>query len=770
LTGTIEQAGQPTAIGRRQVGRALPATEADEVLRGAARYVADLRVPGCLDAAFSRSWAAHGLLRGVDARPARELPGVVAAWAAADLPGLPAVPSPPRGAEPAAMRRPALATDRVRFVGDPVAVVVAADRYLAEDGTELVEVDIEPLPPVLDPVAAAADGAPALYPGLSNVVSRRELGRPCADELARCPVVVTSTVRNQRLAPTSMETRGILARPEPSGGLTVWVSHQAPHRLKGSLAGAFGLDPAGVRVIVPAVGGAFGAKSQTYPEYLVVVAAALRLGRPVRWIEDRYEALTAATHGRGQVSTLRLGLDRDGRFRALAAEIWADVGGYPGTGDFIPEMTGWVLSGPYAIGRLHVTTRSVVTTAAPTASYRGAGRPEAAYALERCVDAAAERVGLDPAEIRRRNFIPPDAFPYRSPTGAEYDSGRYASALEAALRAADYPGWRAEQARRRAAGDPRLLGIGIASWVERSGGQRGGSEYARVELAATGRVVARVGTASQGQGHRVTLAQVVAEGLGVEPAAVQVITGDTAEVAQGTGAFGSRTMQVGGNAAYLAAVALRARAVAAAGPLLGVPPGEVELTAAGLHRAGDPGTVITFEELTARVGELAAEEVFAPPQAFPFGAYVAVVEVTRGTGDVTVLRLVAVDDCGVVVNPAVVRGQILGSIAQGLGQALYESASYGADGQPLAGTLLDYPIPTAAEMPPITLVEHVTPNPNVPLGTKGAGESGCIGTPPAVVNAVHDALTGYDRSGLEMPITPAAIWACLQRPADPAER
>ncbi len=762
MTGTIEQAR--SAAGWRQVGRSLPAPDADEVLRGAARYVADLRVPGCLDAAFTRSWTAHGWLRTVDAGPARELPGVLAAWSAADLPDLPAVPSPPRGGEPAAMRRPALATDRVRFVGDPVAVVIGTDRYRAEDGAELVEVDIDPLPPVLDPLAAATADAPTLYTGLSNVVSQRELGEPCADELARCPVVVTSTVRNQRLAATSMEPRGILARPEPSGGLTVWVSHQAPHRLKGALVTAFGLDPDGVRVIVPAVGGAFGAKSQTYPEYLVVVAAALRLGRPVRWIEDRYEALTAATHGRGQVSTLRLGLDPDGRFRALTAEIWADVGGYPGTGGFIPEMTGWLMSGPYAIDRLHVTTRSVVTTAAPTASYRGAGRPEAAYALERCVDAAAERLGLDPAEIRRRNFIPPDAFPYRSPTGAEYDSGRYASALDAALRAADYPGWRAEQARRRAAGHPLLLGIGLASWVERSGGERGGSEYARVELPGTGPVIARVGTASQGQGHRVTLAQVVAEGLGIEPAAVRVVTGDTAEVARGTGAFGSRTMQVGGNAAYLAAVALRARAVAAAAPLFGVPADAVELTADGLHPAGDPVRLITFAELTARVGELAAEEVFAPPQGFPFGAYVAVVEVARRTGDIWVLRLVAVDDCGVVVNPAVVRGQIHGSIAQGLGQALYESASYGPDGQPLAGTLLDYSIPTAAEMPPITLVEHVTPNPNVPLGTKGAGESGCIGTPPAVVNAVSDALTGYDRSGLEMPLTPAAVWTCLQRP------
>lgn len=767
MTGTIEQLASPPGADRRQVGRSLPPPETDAVLRGEARYVADLRIPGCLDAAFARSWAAHGELRRVDAAPARGVDGVVAAWAAADLPDLPAVPGPPRSGPPDPMRRPALATDRVRFVGDPVAVVLATDRYRAEDGVDLVEFEVDPLPAVLDPVAAAAAGAPRLYPGLSNVSSERALGEPCADELARCPVVVQCTVRNQRVAATSMETRGILARPEPGGGLTVWCSHQAPHRLRAALAGAFGLEQAAVRVVVPAVGGAFGAKSQTYPEYLVVVAAALRLGRPVRWIEDRYEALTAATHGRGQVSTLRLGLDPDGRFRALQVEIWADVGAYPGTGDFIPEMTGWLMSGPYAIDRLHVTARSVVTTAAPTASYRGAGRPEAAYALERCVDTAAERLGLDPVELRRRNFVPPEAFPYRSPTGARYDSGRYASALDAALGAADYPGWRAEQHRRRAAGDRRLVGIGVASWVERSGGMSGSSEYARVELTGAGGLLARTGTVSAGQGHRVTLTQVVAEGLGVEPAQVELVAGDTAAVAHGTGAFGSRSMQVGGNAAYLAAVALRQRLVEAAAPLLGVPAAGIELTGRGLHPAGDPDRLLTLAELAARTGELAAEEVFAPPQAFPFGAYVAVVEVDRRTGDITVLRLVAVDDCGVVVNPLIVRGQIRGSIAQGLGQALYEAARYGPDGQPLAATLLDYPLPTAAEIPPITLVEHVTPNPNVPLGTKGTGESGCIGTPPAVVNAVFDALAGYDRDGLEMPLTPAAVWACLQRPAPP---
>ena len=767
MTHTVQRpAGAVT--GWRHVGRSLPRPEDPDLLRGRAAYVADLPVPGCLEAAFVRSWAAHGRLLAVDAGPATDLPGVVAAWSAADLPGLPDVPAPPRGAVPPAMARPALAREKVRFVGEPVAVVLGTDRYAAEDGAEAVTVDLTPLPAVLEARAGAAPDAPRLFDEASNVASRHEVGQPCEAELAASPVVVETWVRNQRLAPLSLEGRAVLAVPEKGGRLTVWCSHQAPHRLRAALARSFGLDPARVRVAVPSVGGAFGAKSQVWAEYLVVVAAALRLGRPVRWVEDRHEAFVAGSHGRGQTTRVRLGLDRDGALRALDAEIWADVGAYPHTGGFIPEMTAWVMSGPYRIPRLHVRSHSVVTTTTPTASYRGAGRPEAAYALERVVDLAAERLGLDPADLRERNLLPPEAFPYRSPTGAVYDSGRYADALHAALDAVDYAGWRREQQRRRDAGERWQVGVGLASWVERSGGQSGSSEYARVEVAPDGRVVARVGTASQGQGHLAPFAQVVAEALEVAPGDVRVLVGDTAQVAEGTGAFGSRSMQVGGNAAYLAARELRVRACAAAATRLGVPAGELTYADGAVH-AGD-GRRLTLAELAGDAGAdgdgragLAAERVFAPPQAFPFGCYAAVVEVDTRTGAVRVLRLVTVDDCGVVVNPAVVRGQILGSVAQGLGQALYEGIGYDPDGNPVTTTLLDYTVPTASEMPDIRDVTLVTPNPNVPLGTKGAGESGCIGTPPAVVNAVHDALRGCDRTGLDMPLTPRAVWEALQR-------
>lgn len=745
------------------VGRRMLRPEDGPLLRGAATFVADIARPGRLDVAFVRSWAAHGRLTAVDAAAALGAPGVVAAFTGADLLDVPDVPPVPRSAQPAEMRRRALATDRVRFVGEPVAMVLAGDRYRAEDGADLVAMEIDPLPAVLDPVAATAADAVRLFDGVGNVAGVREVGEPCEAELAGSPVVVELTVDNQRLAPMSLEARAILAEPDGSG-LRVWCSHQAPHRLRAALARLFGLDPERVRVTVPFVGGAFGAKSQVYAEYLAVVAAALRLGRPVRWVEDRSEAFTAATHGRGQHTSMRLGLDRDGRFRALDADIIADVGGYPHTGDFIPEMTAWVMSGPYRIPAVHVRTRSVVTTKTPTASYRGAGRPEAAYALERLVDTAAARLGMDPAELRRRNFIDESAFPYQSPTGALYDSGRHASALAAALAALDVDRWRAEQRSRRDRGTGPLLGIGLASWVERSGGERGGSEYARVELADDGRLVARVGTATQGQGHQMTLAQVVAEATGVPPEAVDVRVGDTAEVRQGTGAFGSRTMQVGGNAAYLAAQALVGQARAAAAELLGCPADDVVHSAAGFHPRDDESAALTVADVATKHGPLAAEEVFAPPQAFPFGCYAAVVDVDRETGSVTVRRLVAVDDCGVVVNPMVVEGQIVGSIAQGLGQALYEEARFDDDGNPVTTTLLDYAVPTVAEVPDLTLVDHVTPNPHVPLGTKGAGESGAIGAPPAVANAVFDALRDYDTTGLQMPFTAERVWACLQRP------
>lgn len=743
------------------IGRRVPRVEDRELVTGAARYVADLSIPGCVEATFVRSQVAHGILRRVELGEARSLPGVVGAYAAADLPSLPPTPTPPAPPSPPEMQRPALARDRVRYVGEPVAVVVAEDRGRGEDAVEAVLVEVHPLPAVLDPTEAARD-AVRLFEGVSNVAAVSVTGEPVDEVLARAPVVVELAHRIGRVAPVSVEPRAIAVVPR-DGGLEVWCSHQAPHRLRDALARAFGLDREAVRVRVPSVGGAFGAKSQTYPEYVVVAHLARELGRPVRWVEGRSEAFTAV-HGRGQNQWVRLAADEEGRALALEVRIDADLGAYPQTGLLVPTVTAWVLPGPYRIPRLSVTVRGVVTNLPPTASYRGAGRPEAAFALERAMDELARRLGLDPAEVRRRNFIPPDAFPYRSPTGAVYDSGRYAEALDLALELAGYRELREEQRRRRASGTGPLLGIGIGSFLERSGGQTGTTEYGAVAVTADGSVEVRTGSTSQGQGHRTSFAQLAASVLDVELERVRVVQGDTGEVPEGTGTFGSRSLQVGGSAVFVCARRVLEEARARASELLEVAPEDLRYGAGRFSVVGSPDRSVTLGEIVARTGPLTAEELYDSPQAFPFGSYVAVVEVDRETGVPHLRRLVAVDDCGVVVNPLIVEGQSYGSLLQGVGQALYEGMVYDEQGQPLTTSLISYGVPMPTELPEIVLGETVTPNPNSPLGAKGAGEPGCIGAPPAVVNAVLDALEGYDVSGLDMPITAEKVWRALQRP------
>ncbi|MPZ69687.1 MAG: molybdopterin-dependent oxidoreductase [Actinobacteria bacterium] len=722
--------------------------------------MADIGVGGCLDAVFVRSYDAHGSLVSVDASEAGSVPGVAGAWAAADLPELPDVPFPPGSRSPAEMGRPALARGRVRYVGEPVAVVLAADRYAAEDGAGLVMVEIDPLPPLLDPGEAAASGT-SLFDDCDNVAAVREYGAPVGDVMDRAPVVIEDTIRNQRVVPSSIEARAILVVPE-AGGLTIWASHQAPHRLQRSLAKTLGLDPSSVRVVVPRVGGAFGAKSQTYPEYVVVAYLSMMLGRPVRWIEDRREAFAGATHGRGQTQHLRLAADEEGRILALEALIDADVGAYPHTGELVPSMTAWVMSGAYEIPNLFVRTRAVVTNQTPTASYRGAGRPEAAFAVERMVDKLAHRLSIDPAEIRRRNFIPPDHFPYGSPTGALYDSARHSEALDQALELIDYEGLRSEQARRRAAGEGPLLGIGMASYVERSGGQPGTSEYGSVEIDPDGTIVARSGTSPQGQGNTTVLAQIVADAFGADLDRVRIVQSDTSEVPSGTGTFASRSVQVGGSALHQASVEVIEEALRRGAKRFGAAASDVAYSDGRITSIS--GGSVELVDLLAD-GPLVSEIEFSAPQAFPFGTYVVALEVDLDTGGIGLLRIAVVDDCGVVVNPAGVRGQTIGSLAQGIGQALFEAIPYDEGGQPLVSTMMDYSLPTAAEIPELRLGEIVTPNPNVPLGTKGAGEAGCIGAPPAIVNAVVDALAGYD-AGIEMPVTPEKVWRALARRDD----
>jgi aerobic carbon-monoxide dehydrogenase large subunit len=733
----------------RHIGVSVPRREDERLLTGRRTSVADLRVDGTVELAFVRSEVAHGLLRAVDVSAARTVPGVVAAWAAADL-DTPDVP--PFGGQDDSRPWPPLARDRVRYLGESVAAVAAVDRYAAEDGCAAVQVSIDSLPAVVDPRAALAKDAPQLWPE-GNLLKESHAGDPVDDVLRDAPVVVEARYRQELVVHTSLEARAILVRPDDDGGLTVWVSHQGQHIVRDALAGAFELEPRLVRVIVPDAGGAFGGKSGTWSEYLVVAAAARRLGRPVRWVEDRREALVNGPRGRGQWQTVRLAADTDGRLLALDLDVVADVGGYPAQGATVPHMTPLVACGCYALDRAHVRVRTVATTTAPTSAYRGAGRPEAAYQLERTMDALARRLGMDPAELRRRNFLLADAFPHETPTGATYDSGDYARAFDLLLDRLDYDGIRATQVRE----PDRLLGVGIACYVERSGAAPHSPEWGAVEVVPDGSIVAWTGSTSTGQGHETVFCQVVAEVLQLPLDRVRLVARDTREVREGHGSFGSRSMQVGGGALWRAGETLIRVARERAAELFAVPVEQVTFADGALTSGGRS---VTLRELAARTGPLRAEDIFTPPQAFPFGCYGAVVELDRELGTVDVLRLVAVDDYGVVVNPMVVEGQTIGSIAQGLGQALYESAPYDPDGRPPARTLLDYLIPTAAEMPPLTLEETQTPNPNQPFGAKGAGEAGCIGVPPAVLNAVADAL-GRDDERLQLPATPETVWELL---------
>ncbi|WP_436846091.1 xanthine dehydrogenase family protein molybdopterin-binding subunit [Streptomyces shenzhenensis] len=744
--------------------------EDERLLSGKGRYVADISVPGCLDAAFVRSPVAHGALRAVDCTAARAVPGVAGAWSAADLPDLPPVPYTllaGLATEDAVAGRewPALVKDRVRYPGEALAVVLAADRYRAEDGAAEVTAVIDPLPAVVTP-AAALDDSVRLFDGLSNTALRGEAGRPIDPSVWRdAAAVVEASYRQQLLLPSPMECRAVLAVPE-GDRLTVWSGHQMPHRLRRELAALLGWSTDRIRVVVPDTGGAFGSKSAAFPEFVVVAHLAVRLGRPVRWIEDRRESMLVATRGRGQDQSVRLAADAEGRLLAYELTIDADIGGYPHLGVGLPMQTAWMATGAYTTPHVHATVRSVLTNTMVTYPYRGAGRPEAASAIERTMDLLARRLGIDPIELRRRNFIPPAAFPYATPTGRRYDSGNYAAALDLALETLGYEEWRAEQARRRADPDALPLGIGVACYVERSGGEPGGlHEFGSLEAHEDGTVTARCGTASTGQGHETVFPALVAAVLGIPDAQVRLVEGDTDEQPEGLGSFASRSAQVAGAMLQHAATRLIEEARARAADLWGLPVDEIEWADGTVHPAHDGAAATGLGDLVKSTGPLRVEDRYEAGMAFPFGAHAAVTEVDPDLGTVHVLRLVVVDDCGVVLNPAVVHGQAVGSAVQGIGQALYEGMTFGADGVPnLADGLLDYLLPTSTEIPPIVVKETRTPSPGTPLGAKGAGESGCIGTPAALVNAVADALRIADPGLLQMPLTPDRVWRAARAP------
>ncbi len=742
------------------------------LVRGTGAYVGDLRRPGMVHAAFVRSYLPHGRIADLDLGEARERPGVVAAFGAGDL-DIADIPGATSRGPDVPMHRPPLARDTVRYVGEAIAVVLAEDAYTAADAAE-VWVELEELPVVADVEAALGDTTVLFPEHGTNVVTRGTSGVDRGDAgpggdrdgVPAGEVSVTVTVDNQRLAPSAIEPIGILCDPDVDGVVTVWVGHQAPHRLHGQLAQLLGLDPSALRVVVPEVGGAFGMKGMLYPEYLVVVAAALRLGRPVRYVQTRTEAFLGGTHGRAMRHTVTLTGDRDGRIRRADVDLIGDVGAYPHNGGQVPTFARFLAGGPYDIPDLSASMTIVVTNRAPTGSYRGAGRPEAAYAMERAVDAFARACGVDPADVRRRNMVRSAQMPYRTATGALYDGGDYAAALDRALALVDHERVGALRDERRASGG-RPIGLGLGAFVERAGGAADSYEYACVELDDDGRVVVRTGSTAMGQGTRTVWAQLAAVRFGVELGEVDVRTGDTAEVADGIGSFGSRSAQIGASAIHRVSERLRERLTRLAGDHLEIDPEDLELRDGGVVLRGAPERRVSFRDLKRLADErgiaTSEEERYSPgAQTFPYGVYAAVVEVDPDTGVVDLQTLAAVDDCGNVLHPQIVEGQVVGSLVQGIGQALYEGVRYDEHGQLRTASFLDYTLPAATETPRIVTDRLVTPAPSNPLGVKGSGEPGCIGAPPAIVNAVLDALQPYGVTTLEMPLTPLHVWEAIQ--------
>lgn len=769
-----------------------------ELITGHGRYVDDLKAPRARPALLHmivvRSPYAHARIKDINLEAVRALPGVVAAFSGAELARsmstLELITSLPGLKVPE--RRP-LALDRVRYVGDPVAVVLAEDRYIAEDARDLVEVDYEVLPAVIDPEAALAPDAPLLYEELgSNIAIQIPSGGGDIEAAFRqADDVVRLRVVNQRVAPSSLEARACLFDFDAATGqLSAWLSSQTIYHAQRALADALGLDRHKIRVHSAQVGGGFGAKVGLSGEEIVAAALAVKYGRPVKWIETRSENLQAQTHGRGQVNYIEAAVQKDGRLLGLKVRTVADFGAFLAyTTPISPNTTARMLNGPYQIQALDFQAVGVFTNTVPTAAYRGAGRPEAAYLLERTMDSIAHHLHMDPAEVRRRNLIAPDAFPYHTVHGALYESGNYQAALERALELADYAGWRLKQQERRKVQSSSLLGIGLSTFVEISGGPFGPSgpgipqDAATVRIRRDGTILVESGVAHNGQGHFTAFAQIAAQIFDLPGSQVEVRMNDTALPAYSIGTFGSRTTQIGGTAVVLAAQAAREKALQAAARLLEAAPADLEMTGGQVRVRGVPGRAISLGELAHQVEAqptliehdppnpvngtpiegLAAWREFSPSApTFSSGAHVAIVEVETETGEVRVLNYVAVDDFGRVLNSYLTEAQVHGGLAQGIGQALYEEAAYDHSGQPLAGTLMDYTLPNAEQIPGFVVDVVETPSPINPLGAKGAGEAGCIGGPPTIVNAVLDALASLGIEMIDMPLRPEKVWALAQ--------
>ena len=744
------------------LGTAVRRVEDPELVVGHGTFVANHRPPGTTHAVFVRSPFAHALVTGIEVSAALEAPGVVMVLTGSDVDGIGA---PVFASANPALVRPLLSSDRVRFVGEPVALVVAETLAQAVDAAELVDVDYDPLPVASSIGAALAEGAPLQFPDHGSNVARGVRDADERDPLAGAGHVVRLRMHNQRIATNPIEGHAVLVDPT-ADPFTIWLGTQHPHGARDLAARLLGLEPGQVRLVAPHVGGGFGGKAGLAPEHGVVVVAAQRLGRPVLWAETRSEAILSM-HGRDQVHWAELGLDRDGLIVGLRLRVAGDCGAYAGFGGGLALGPTYLMAtGPYRVPQLRYDAIAVLTNTAPNGAFRGAGRPEAAAILERLLDVAADELGIAPEEIRRRNLLHPDEFPYRTLTGADYDNGDYQRALDEVLQRSDIEALRTEQQRRRDAGETRLLGIGLATYVEVTG--FGGSEFGSVHVHPDGSATVRAGTSAHGQGHATSFSMIVADRLGIPLERITYEQSDTAAVRSGGGTGGSRSLQLGGSAVSAAAEEVYDRAVAVAADVLEADPADVVLGAEGFQVAGVPGATVGWADLATRAtGDGTPLEVDLDIDlegaTFPFGAHISVVEVDVETGHVRPLRHVAVDDCGRILNPLIVAGQQHGGTVQGISQALWEGFVYDAQGTPLTSTFVDYTLPTAADLIQLEVATIETPTPRNPLGAKGIGESGTIGSTPAVHNAVVDALSHLGVRHLEMPCTPDRVWAAVQQ-------
>jgi carbon-monoxide dehydrogenase large subunit len=789
------------AAAQRYVGGGVLRKEDPELVTGHARYVDNISLPGMLWVGIIRSPFAHARINSVELSRAREMPGVIAAFSGEDLAGEWAAGLPcawpianrsfpdPTTEDPRAPDHWPVTKDKARHAGDPVAVVVAESRALAADAVEAVDVDYDPLDPVLDLEDALKPDAPLVHGDFEdNRCYTWGLAAGDVDRVfSEAPVVVRERYLHPRIIPNAIEPRGIVVQPvAPQAEFTMWSATQIPHIVRTTMALTCGIPETKLRVIAPDVGGGFGSKLQVYGEEAICLALARKLGVPVKWVEERSENYLATHHGRGQIQDVEIAATKEGELRGVRVKILVDMGAYlmiitPGT----PLLGAWLYAGLYDADAYSVEFTGVFTNKTPTDAVRGAGRPESTYAIERVMDALARRVGKDPAEIRRLNFMPPFDEPRQVASGLEFDSGNYEAALDKALELAGYDELRREQVQRRDRNDTKQLGIGLSTYIEMCGNApsqvlaavkygAGGWESASLTCHPTGKITVVTGTSPHGQGHVTTWSQIAADELGVPIEDVEVVHGDTAVSALGMDTYGSRSAAVGGTALYLAAQKVKEKARTLAAHELEVAEDDVEFRDGKFQVRGAPERAKTIPDLAfsswtahnlpeGMEPGLEATYVFDPPNfTFPFGAHVCAVEVDTETGETTIRKYVAVDDVGNVINPMIVEGQVHGGLAFGIAEALYEEAVYDEQANLLTSSMHSYRIPSAAELPPFVTDRTVTPSTTNPLGVKGVGETGTIGAPPAVVNAVIDALQPLGVTHIDKPVTPERVWRAIQ--------